>query len=201
CLRELGAVGLLSSPGLRNVSMAGRRRRRVSVVWPRPCVTPRLPSPRPPAACGPRFSMDRGSGARAERRKERRAGKTGLSSVLAPLRPEALELGHRLQVLRPARGPFDGYELLQAEAAAGDPEGLHLDRGAEEVLVASAPDDLSEDVDVAEARRQGEVQPSLDRRLVPAERQPAGGAAKVGRERGESGDEPAPLPPAGTVGR
>ena len=64
--------------------------------------------------------------------------------------------------------------------AARDAEGRHRGGVREELLVGTAADDLTEQIEGAEGRGQREVEPALERAGIPLEGEAGRGAAQAG---------------------
>src|ERR1035438_10688820 len=83
-------------------------------------------------------------------------------SALEPI-TEQLELRDGFEVLGTTGRAFQAQESVQRDVAAPDTEGLDLDRLRQKLSVVTATQDFTEQIEVADVRRQGEVEPVHDR--------------------------------------
>src|SRR3989454_5900052 len=88
------------------------------------------------------------------------------------------------------RSPLDVDQPLETQTEALDLEDLDRDRVGPEGVVCAASGDLSEEIEVADVAREGEVEPALHGRTVPAERQPGRGPTEIRSVRGQRPNEP-----------
>jgi hypothetical protein len=107
----------------------------------------------------------------------------------ASLLAERLELGDDFEVLGSAGVALRLNQAIQAQAVALDAEDRQPPAVREQGLVGAAARDLAQDVLVAGAGDEGEIEPSLDGLRVPAEGQSGRRATEVRCERLEHSGE------------
>src|SRR5690606_25067225 len=94
-----------------------------------------------------------------------------LRDVALPLDLEQrLELGDGFEISRSSRGSIELHQTLERHDTDSCAKDLALDREREELLVGASADDLAEEIEVAQPRRQREIEPLPNRGEVPAKR-------------------------------